>query len=231
MPSPELLEFFRTNSRELPETAGRWFMLPNKMMSVLDTMRPGELERRLIAGEDITAILGLANTLQSTPELDEFIDKYVTGVNRLIRSGGYEEAINSSTTNLILATEHFSGEQLVLARKKIFEGRATAHGRLVEGPFGNLPDGDKLKGFCGLSATTDLMRADLESSYVTGRGEAIAACFGYAGMELLVRKTYEKVGGQHLSRAMPRPTRKFASPRDAELRGIQASIIQVLIAN
>lgn len=232
MPRPELLEFFRTNSRELPETAGRWFVLPNRMMNVLDTMRPGELQRRLIAGEDINALLGLVNTLRSTPELDQFIDQYVTGVNRLIRSGGYEKAINSSTTSLVLATEQFSGEQLVLARKKIFEGRAIAQGRLAEGSFASLPNGDnKLKGFCGLSAATDLMRADLESGYVTGRSESIAACFGYAGMELLVRKAYEKLVGQRLSQALPRLTKKLASPRDDELRRIQTSIIQVLIAN
>lgn len=231
MPKPELLEFFRTNSREIPETTRIWFQLPNNMMGVLDIIKPGELERRLMAGEDIKAILRLANTLQSTPELDEFIETYVTRVNSLNRSGKAEEAIHFSTDSLILVTEQFSGDQLVLARKKIFEGRGLTHGRLLEGDFSNEPDGTKLKGFCGLSAATDLMRADLESGYVTGRGEVIAASFGHAGMGLLARKAIEKVGGQRFSKAMPRPDRKFPSPRDDELKSVQTNIIQVLMPN
>lgn len=233
MPNAELLEFFKTNTQEIPETTGKWFELPNKAMNALESMKPGELQRRVLAGEDINVILGLAVTIESTPELDSFVDEYAPKLNDLVKRGREEEAINFSNDSLVLATEQFSDDQLVLARKKIFDGRSYAQGHLLdEGALSSLPNGDRLKSYGGLSAGIDLMRADLEAGQVTGRGETIARCFGFAKMELLSRKAVERAAGQQLTAVMRqsfRPDRRFASPADPEIMAIQTSIVQVLL--
>ena len=190
------------------------------------------MRRRLLAGEDLRDILGM-----TTPGINEraqgFISQFVEEMIGKMRKGREVEAIHTATGRFIIAAEQFSGDDLSVVRKKIYEGRANAQGHLIErGSLRIRPNGDKLRSYCVLSEAADLMRADFESGQVTGRGDTIAECFGYAEMELLQRKVVEKVAGQRLEVVYGdtlKPTRRFSTPADSEIRDMQRQILGMLI--
>lgn len=235
MPRLELLAFFRENTRDLPQTTFDWFQLPNAGQQMIAKLGGAEeVRRRIFAGENVNDLFRI--TPRVTPEADKFLDGFVTGLNGLIRWRREEAAIHYATTRLVLVTDQFSGDQLALVRKKIFEGRGVAQGQLVErGGFRGLPFANKLRAFCGLSFAADFMRADLESGFITDRAKSLAQGFGYADMEVLERKALERWVGRRVEVLAPdsegalSPTRKISIPEDAEIRAIQQTILAKLI--
>lgn len=231
MPQPELLVFFRTNTQDLPETTQKWFQLPSQA-DALKALDPAELRRRILAGEDMRSILGITTPIIND-EAKEFIGEFVDQIQNPVGVGRAEEIIDFATTRLAFVAEQFSGTDLMVVRTKVYEGRAHASGYLVErGSLRVKPTGDKLRSFCVLSTAIDLMRADLESGKVTGRGDTISECFGYAQMELLQRKAVGKVAGQTLEVVYGntlKPTRRFSTPTDPEIRDMQRAVLARLI--
>lgn len=226
MPQAELLEFFKANTQDLPDTTQRWFQLPNKPREAVAALDPAALLRRVQAGESLNAILGLIQP-KVTPEADAFIAEFFPRVNTLNNSGKAEEAIRYATISLELAAGQFNGDQLSLVRKKIFEGRGVAQGFVLEkGVPKPLPFAHQLRGYCGLSLAVDWMRADLESGTITDRATKVAQGFGFAGMAVLERKVYDKYSGGILIVVGSPP---FTIPKDPEIRDIQRAVLAKLI--
>lgn len=240
MPHPELLAFFRTNTKDLPETVESWFQLPNKVHQAFASLKPGEFRERLSAGEDIFAILislGVPGIAQPaiTVEAEWFIGNFVSGMNNLIRQGKDERAIGQATKAFEVITGQFKDDELTIIRMKIYEARALAQGHLLKrGSLKPLPFVHKLRGFCALSLTADLMRADLESGQITDRAKTIAEGFSYAGMSVLQRKAVEKWASRPVNLVYHdtlEPVARFSTPNDSDIRRMQIGILARLISN
>lgn len=231
MPQSELLAFFRTNTADLPEITYHWFQLPNKAQEAIAKRDRNEIIKRLGAGEEIHAVLGM--TPRVTVEAQQFMDRFSPKLTKIVELKQEEKAIQLATTTLEQAGEQFEDDQLSLIRSRIFAARGTAQGYLIDqGSLKHLPYGHKLRSLCFLSAAADFMRADLESRQITDLAPAIAECFGQAESTLLLRKVYERWGGwgsifDYKDRLKQLP--KFSTPGDPEIRNIQREILAKLI--
>lgn len=227
----ELVGFFRKNVEELPELTSTWFNLPHPLQEFFDMSRKDsedvakEIAARIRLGEGLPIAYnpidlknlqgGIKEFVESLRKLGEHPEnvspfKQIVKINNKTLQG--EKEFREESTSL--EAVHYWG----------FRTRAEVVGFQLE--RGGLRFPSRLRDLASLSTAADLMRAEITYGQLSGRA-AIAECFNYAGMDLLARRTAEKIMGQPVEIVYGdtlKPTPRYSIPRILEIAFIQRRI-------
>ena len=232
MASPDFTEFFRENTRELPDVAEKWFKLSNGqdlIRSLIKQHGRQKFAQMYVAGELEPRPEMLMANLQPTTQ--EFINGFVARIQALQTAGSYGEAIAYANDRLPVANGLTPEIEARGARHRVFYYRGDTQSKvLIEGPLRELPLGDNTKSLGFLSAATDYMRADIERDMASNVGARVAEGFANAGMFMLQRRVFAHMAGQDMpvvlrtqdNSIMRAP--KVSVPSDPEIAGIQRAI-------
>lgn len=231
MASPDFAEFFRANTRELPDVAEKWFSLSNGQDLIRELIKQHGRQRFVqmyTAGQIEPRPEIMMGNLQ--PETQKFIEDFVAQTQTHQAAGRYWEAISYANERLTVADGLTPEIEARGARHRVYYYRGDSQAKMVtDGPLKDLPFGDKTKVLGFLSATTDYMRADIERDLMSDVGHRIAEGFANASMFMLQRRVFSSMMGQDVTAMVSSDDRigfspKVSVPADPEIAGIQRAI-------